>query len=316
MIYCDGCGIVPVPDDQLPVLLPKIARVQRAGRLAARAGARVRERRVPPVRPAGAARDRHDGHLRGLVLVLLPLLRPAQRRAGVRPGRRRVLGAGGLLQRRRRARDPAPHLLALLLPRVPRPRDGAARRAVRAPADAGHGAQGRRGHVEVEGQRRRSRRHDRQVRRRRPAALRHVRRAAREGDRVDRRGARGQLPLPGARVAARRSPDGRPRGDARAGARRRRARRRGARAQAEDPRHDPPRDAGPVPEGAPEHGDLRDHGARERPVPVLRPAGRRAGRAPRRRRGGADDGRARHARRAEGGRRGARADARRPSRPT
>ena len=25
MIYCDGCGIVPVPDDQLPVLLPKIA---------------------------------------------------------------------------------------------------------------------------------------------------------------------------------------------------------------------------------------------------------------------------------------------------
>ena len=25
MIYCDACGIVPVPDDQLPVVLPKVA---------------------------------------------------------------------------------------------------------------------------------------------------------------------------------------------------------------------------------------------------------------------------------------------------
>ena len=43
------------------------------------------------------------------------------------------------------------------------------------------------------------------VRRRRAAPVRDVRGAAREGSRVDRRRARRQLPVPGARVAARRS---------------------------------------------------------------------------------------------------------------
>ena len=42
--------------------------------------------------------------------------------AAVRPGEGRLLGAGRFLQRRRRARDPAPDLLALLQPRVPRHR--------------------------------------------------------------------------------------------------------------------------------------------------------------------------------------------------
>ena len=37
---------------------------------------------VPVVRRRGAARDRHDGHVRRLVLVLPPLRRPAQRRRG------------------------------------------------------------------------------------------------------------------------------------------------------------------------------------------------------------------------------------------
>ena len=56
------------------------------------------------------------------------------------PAAREVLVPGRLLQRRRRARDSAPDLLAVLLPGVPRPRDGRSRRAVHAPADAGHGA--------------------------------------------------------------------------------------------------------------------------------------------------------------------------------
>ena len=38
------------------------------------------EHDLPEVRRPGAARDRHDGHLRRLVLVLPALLRPAQRR--------------------------------------------------------------------------------------------------------------------------------------------------------------------------------------------------------------------------------------------
>ena len=77
-------------------------------------------------------------------------------------------------------------------------------RAVHAAAHAGHGAQRRQGHVEVEGQRRRSGPHAPAVRRRRPPALRDVRRAARERGRVDRHWPRGQLPLPRARLAARR----------------------------------------------------------------------------------------------------------------
>ena len=94
------------------------------------------------------------------------------------------------------------------------------RRAVHAPAHAGHGAQGRRRHVEVEGQRRRSRRHDGEVRRRRAAAVRDVRRAAGEGSRVERRRPRGQLPVPRPRLAPRRSlgRDDRRRRDARSAA--------------------------------------------------------------------------------------------------
>jgi hypothetical protein len=131
-------------------------RVHRSRRLAAGAHPGVRQRRVPVVWPARPARDRHDGHVRRFVLVLLPVLRRPQRRSAVRPRQGRVLGARRLLQRRRRARDPAPDLLALLQPRVPRPRSGDDQRAVLAPPHAGHGAEERRCHVEVQGERRRS----------------------------------------------------------------------------------------------------------------------------------------------------------------
>ncbi len=63
-------------------------RVHRPGRLAARARAGVRQHGVSDVRPAGAARDRHDGHVRRFVLVLLPLLR-REERARCRSIRRR-----------------------------------------------------------------------------------------------------------------------------------------------------------------------------------------------------------------------------------
>ncbi len=44
------CGVVPVPEDQLPVLLPRQIADHRQGPLAARERARVRERDVPEVR--------------------------------------------------------------------------------------------------------------------------------------------------------------------------------------------------------------------------------------------------------------------------
>ena len=54
-------------------------RVHRARRFAAGPRAGVRQRHLPEVRRAGAARDRHDGHVRRLVVVLLPLRRRPQR---------------------------------------------------------------------------------------------------------------------------------------------------------------------------------------------------------------------------------------------
>ena len=61
-----------------------------------------------------APRDRHDGHLRRLVVVLPALPRPPQRPASVRSGRGRLLDAGRPVHRRRRARDPPPDVRALL----------------------------------------------------------------------------------------------------------------------------------------------------------------------------------------------------------
>ena len=52
--------------------------VHRAGPVAASATRRVPAHDLPEVRRAGRARDRHDGHLRRFVVVLLPLHRSAQ----------------------------------------------------------------------------------------------------------------------------------------------------------------------------------------------------------------------------------------------
>ena len=79
VVHCDGCGIVPVPDDQLPVVLPDIADYAPRGRSPLAAAEEWVNDDVPVVRRRGAARDRHDGHVRRLVLVLHALRRPAQR---------------------------------------------------------------------------------------------------------------------------------------------------------------------------------------------------------------------------------------------
>ncbi len=89
VVHCAGCGIVAVPDDQLPVVLPDIGRLRAARPLAARGRRGLGEHRVPEVRRPRAARDRHDGHVRRLVLVLHALRRPAQRPGAVQPRGRR-----------------------------------------------------------------------------------------------------------------------------------------------------------------------------------------------------------------------------------
>ena len=109
------CGMVPVPEDQLPVAAPRHRGLRAQGREPARRRRGLGQHRVPEVRRPGQARDRHDGHLRRLLLVLPALPRPAQRRRALGPRRRRLLDAGRPVHRRRRARDPAPDVRALLL---------------------------------------------------------------------------------------------------------------------------------------------------------------------------------------------------------
>ena len=92
IVHCDRCGIVPVPDDELPVLLPEVDDYLPKGRSPLAAAEDWVQHDLPVVRRRGEARDRHDGHVRRLVLVLPPLHRPAQRRGAVRPRRSSTTG--------------------------------------------------------------------------------------------------------------------------------------------------------------------------------------------------------------------------------
>ena len=168
---------------------------------------------VPVVRRRGAPRDRHDGHLRRLVLVLPAVRRRPQRRRGVGPADRRLLAARQAVHRRDRARDPAPALRAVLHEGAERHRPAGVPRAVLAPLHPGDDLPRRREDVEDEGQRRRARRGDRPLRRRRAAPLHPLHGACRAGQGVARRGDRGHraaarphlAPRPRGRRARRRS---------------------------------------------------------------------------------------------------------------
>ena len=154
VVHCPSCGIVPVPDDQLPVELPDVEDYRPKGQAPLAAADRLGRDDLPLLRRPGPPRDRHDGHVRRLVLVLPPLPRPARRRASLRPRDRRSLDARRPVHRRRRARDPPPDVRALLRQgargrRLPR-RAGALRPALHAGDD--HPRRGE--DVQVEGQRR------------------------------------------------------------------------------------------------------------------------------------------------------------------
>ena len=140
VIHCDACGVVPVPIADLPVTLPEDVSFDVPGNPLDRHAA-WRQVPCPQCGAAGAARDRHHGHLRRLVLVLRALHRPAARGRADRPLRRRPLAAGRPVHRRHRARDPAPPLFALLHardePHRPFRREG--RRALRRAVHARHG---------------------------------------------------------------------------------------------------------------------------------------------------------------------------------
>ena len=86
IVYCERCGMVPVPEDDLPVELPDIEDYQPKGRSPLAAAEDWVNTKCPSCGGHGAPRDRHDGHVRRLELVLPALLR--------RPQRRRARGTG------------------------------------------------------------------------------------------------------------------------------------------------------------------------------------------------------------------------------
>ena len=85
-IHCDKCGLVPVPEEDLPVRLPEDIDLSAGETLGHARG--LREVHVPDVRRRGSSRDRHHGHVHVLELVLPALHRPAQRRAAFRQPRK------------------------------------------------------------------------------------------------------------------------------------------------------------------------------------------------------------------------------------
>ena len=203
VIHCPACGVVPVPEDQLPVLLPRPRRDHRRGPLAARKRARVRQRRVPEMRRRrrGAKPTPWTPSSIRPGISTATAIRTTTR--AVRSGQDRLLVRDRSVHRRRRARHPAPDLLALLHQGDARYRPDRKQRARPPPLHAGHGDRRRRQDVEIQGQRGGRRHAGRKVRRRYRAHVRALRRAARKGSRLAQRRRRRHLPLPRPRVPLR-----------------------------------------------------------------------------------------------------------------
>ncbi len=242
IIHCEQCGVVPVPEQDLPVTLPEDVTFDKPGNPLDRHPT-WKNVTCPQVRRPGAARDRHHGHLRRLVLVLRALHRSVDHDAR-RPTckMRRTSGCRSISISAAsstrscicsiRASSPAPcarPAMSAWTSRSPacsrkgmvvhetyrsqeRRLGGAGRgqdrwHGRRAPRHAGLDRRGRRDrrhreNVEVEEEHGRSRRHHRRLRRRHRALVHAVRLAARARRDLDRGRRAGRLALRAAAVAA------------------------------------------------------------------------------------------------------------------
>ena len=78
VIHCPKCGVVPVPEPDLPVELPEDVTFDKPGNPLDHHPT-WKHVTCPQMRRQGAARNRHDGHVRRFVLVLRALHRSVER---------------------------------------------------------------------------------------------------------------------------------------------------------------------------------------------------------------------------------------------
>ncbi len=147
IIYCDACGAVPVPEEDLPVILPPIEDF-RPDDTGVSPLARHEEWYYVPcpvLRGPRPARDRCVGHLPRLGLVLPALSQQRVRRPALRSGPDPDVVSGDHLHRWQRARGAAPAVL-------PFPGDGPARPGAARLRGAVHQVPGPRADCEGRGQ--------------------------------------------------------------------------------------------------------------------------------------------------------------------
>ena len=240
VIHCESCGVVPVPEKDLPVRLPEDVTFDQPGNPLDR---HPTWKHVACPQCGGPARRETDtmDTFVDSSWYFARFTDPANEAAPTDSGGRRSLAAGRPVHRRHRACDPASALFALLHPGDAQMRPSRSRRAVRRPVHPGHGrardlsrrvggngsrrprcvsrrtaASRARGHgrqrragrdrsdredVEVEAQHRRPGRHHRDLRRRHGALVHAVGFAARARRDLDRGRRPGRLQADAAAVA-------------------------------------------------------------------------------------------------------------------
>ncbi len=114
VIYCPKCGMVPVPESDLPVVLPLKVPIGGKGRSPLENVPEFVNVPCPKCGEPARRETRYDGHFHRFVLVFLSLLRSAKFHCAVRFGEDRLLVPDRSVYRRRGACHPAPDLFALL----------------------------------------------------------------------------------------------------------------------------------------------------------------------------------------------------------